>query len=189
MKGEIQVNSEEKFADEVDEVLISEEKLKKEIKNLGKKITEHYNEDDDIVMAGILRGAVIFMADLARQIDLPVTFDFMDVSSYGASTKTSGNVRIIKDLEENIEDRHVLIVEDIIDTGLTLKHVVNMLKTRGPASINIVTLLDKPDRRIKKEINADFNGFEIPDKFVVGYGLDYAEKYRNLPYIGVIQES
>ena len=127
------------------------------------------------------------MADLARQLSLPVRFDFMDVSSYGEQAYTSGNVRIIKDLEENIEGKHVLIVEDIIDTGLTMKHVVNLLETRGPASIKIVTLLDKPERRTQKEVEVDFNGFEIPDEFVVGYGLDYAEKYRNLPYIGVIK--
>jgi hypoxanthine phosphoribosyltransferase len=135
-----------------------------------------------------LRGAVLFMADLARNISFPVTFDFMDVSSYGTETTSSGVVRILKDLEENIEDRHVLIVEDIMDTGLTLKHIVDMLKTRNPASLKIVTLLDKPDRRVQKEIKADFNGFEVPDEFVVGYGLDYAEKYRNLPFIGVLKE-
>ncbi|MDI3547991.1 MAG: hypoxanthine phosphoribosyltransferase [Halanaerobiales bacterium] len=176
------------FYEDIAEVIISEERLQKRIRELGEEISASYNPDDDIVMVCILRGAVLFMADLARCVNLPVTFDFMDVSSYGESTTSSGMVRIIKDLEENIENRHVLIVEDIMDTGLTLKHVVDMLKTRNPASIKIVTLLDKPERRVEKQINADFNGFEIPDKFVVGYGLDFAEKYRNLPFIGVLKE-
>lgn len=176
------------FADDIKEIIIDEKKLKNRIKELGVQITENYNEDDDIVMLCILRGAIIFMADLAREIDLPVVFDFMDVSSYGASTESSGVVRIIKDMEENIEGRHLLIVEDIIDTGRTLKHVVDMLKTRDPKSIKVVTLLDKPDRRVKKEIEADFNGFEIPDEFVVGYGLDFAEKYRNLSFLGILKE-
>ena len=173
---------------DIKKVLISEKEIKDKIEKLGKKITDSYNKDREIIMAGILRGAVIFMADLARNIELQVAFDFIDVSSYGDTTESSGNVRIIKDLEENIEGKHVLIVEDIIDTGRTLKHVVEMFKTRHPASIKIVTLLDKPERRIKKEIDYDFNGFEVPDEFVVGYGLDYAEKYRNLPYIGVLKK-
>ena len=173
---------------DIAEVIISEEELKNRIKEMGEEITHSYSPDDDIIMVGVLRGAILFMADLARNIKLPVTFDFMDVSSYGDSTTSSGVVRIIKDLEENIENKHVLIAEDIMDTGLTLKHVVEMLKTRNPASIKIATLLDKPERRVQKKITADFNGFEVPDKFVVGYGLDYAEKYRNLPYIGVLKE-
>lgn len=173
---------------DIKEVIISEKELENRIKEMGKEITEHYNNDDEIIMIGILRGAVLFMSDLARNINLHLTFDFMDVSSYGESTTSSGVVRIIKDLEENIENRHVLIAEDIMDTGLTLKHVVEMLKTRNPASIKIATLLDKPDRRVQKKITADFNGFEVPDEFVVGYGLDYAEKYRNLPYIGILKE-
>lgn len=176
------------FTEDIKNVIISEEDLKKRIADMGKEITSSYDRKDDIIMVGILRGAVIFMADLARHINLAVTFDFIDVSSYGQSTTSSGNIRIIKDLEENIENRHVLLVEDIIDTGLTLKHVKEMLKTRKPASIKIVTLLDKPDRRLKKEIDVNFNGFEIPDEFVVGYGLDFAEKYRNLPFIGILKE-
>lgn len=172
----------------IEEVIISEEELQQRIKELGQEISKDYDPDDDLVMICILRGAVMFMADLSRQISLPVTFDFMDVSSYGESTESSGNIRIIKDLEENIEKRHVLIVEDIMDTGLTLKHVIELLATRKPASIKVVTLLDKPDRRVEKQINCNYNGFEIPDKFVVGYGLDFAEKYRNLPYIGVLKE-
>lgn len=173
---------------DIAKVIISEEELQQRIKELGSEISTTYGPEDDLIMVGVLRGAVLFMADLAREITLPVTFDFMDVSSYGSETTSSGVVRILKDLEENIENRHVLIVEDIMDTGLTLKHVVDMLKTRNPASLKIVTLLDKPDRRVQKEITADFNGFEVPDEFVVGYGLDYAEKYRNLPFIGVLKE-
>ncbi len=169
-------------------VIISEEELQERIKELGSQISSDYNKEDDIIMVCILRGAVMFLADLSRHIKLPVVFDFMDVSSYGQGTTSSGVVRIIKDLEENIEGRHVIIVEDIMDTGLTLKHVVDMLETRNPASIKIVTLLDKPERRVEKQISADYNGFEIPDKFVVGYGLDFAEKYRNLPFIGVLKE-
>ncbi len=176
------------FSGDISEIIISEKQIKQRIEELGKEISESYNEDDDIVMLCILRGAIIFMADLAREINLPVTFDFMDVSSYGTGTESSGVVRIIKDMEENIEGRHLLIVEDIIDTGLTLKHVVDMLQTRKPASIKVVTLLDKPERREQKQIDADYNGFEIPDEFVVGYGLDFAEKYRNLSYIGVLKE-
>lgn len=184
----------DRLREDIKEIMISEEKLKKEIKRLGKKISNFYYQSDkyskgqEIIMVGILRGAVIFMADLAREINLPLTFDFMDVSSYGKNATSSGNVRIIKDLEENIEGKHVLIVEDIIDTGLTMKHVIELLKTRNPITIKIVTLLDKPERRTQKKINVDFNGFEIPDEFVVGYGLDYAEKYRNLPYIGALKE-
>ncbi len=171
----------------ISEVIITEEKLKKRITEMGKEISNSYQVDDDLIVVCILRGAVIFMADLARNISLPVTFDFMDVSSYGQSTE-SGNIRIIKDLEENIEGRHVLIVEDIIDTGKTIRHILDMFATRGPASVKIATLLDKPERRVEKEVDVDFNGFEIPDKFVVGYGLDFAEKYRNLPYIGVLKK-
>ncbi|MFW5982046.1 MAG: hypoxanthine phosphoribosyltransferase [Halanaerobiaceae bacterium] len=176
------------FAEDIDEIIITEVEIQERIRELGKAITNTYDQDEEIVMVCILRGAAIFMADLARQINLNVIFDFMDVSSYGESTKSSGVVRILKDLEENIEGRHVLLVEDILDTGNTLKHVIDMLKTREPASIKVVTLLDKPERREVKKIKIDFNGFEIEDKFVVGYGLDYAEKYRNLPYIGVVKE-
>lgn len=174
--------------DDIKEVLISETELKNRIGELGSEITEYYDHREKVIMVGILRGAVIFMADLARHIKRHVIFDFMDVSSYGQNTESSGMVRIIKDLEENIEGRHVLLVEDIIDTGQTLKHVIEMLKTRAPRSIRVTTLLDKPERRIEKQIDVEFNGFEVPDKFVVGYGLDYAEKYRNLPYIGVLKK-
>ncbi len=174
--------------DDIKEVVVSEQEIKAENKRLAAKISSHYDDGEEVIMVGILRGAVIFMADLAREIDSPVIFDFMDVSSYGKDAYTSGNVRIIKDLEENIEGKHVLIVEDIIDTGLTMKRVVNLLQTRDPASIKIVTLLDKPERRVQKKVQVDYNGFEVPDEFVVGYGLDYAEKYRNLPFIGALKE-
>ena len=180
----IQVDMEE----DIKEVIISETELKKRTEEMGKEITESYGSENEIIMVGILRGAAIFMADLARQIKREVIFDFMDVSSYGKDTKSSGMVRIIKDLEENIEGRNVLLVEDIIDTGQTMKRVVDMLWTRDPMDIKIATLLDKPERRIEKQINVDFNGFEVPDEFVVGYGLDYAEKYRNLPYIGILKK-
>lgn len=169
----------------IEEILIKEEELEERIAQLGEKITDYYNQDDEIVMVCILRGGVMFMADLARQIKLPVILDFMDVTSYEGGTTTTGNVRIIKDLEESIGDKHVLIVEDIIDTGLTLKHVINMLKTRNPKSIKVCTLLDKPERRTEKHVEIDWNGFEIPNKFVVGYGLDYEEMYRNVPFIFV----
>ncbi|MCF8002374.1 MAG: hypoxanthine phosphoribosyltransferase [Halanaerobiales bacterium] len=172
---------------DISEVILTEKQIQDRIKEMGEEITKAYNEDDDIIMLCVLRGAVLFMSDLAREINLPVVFDFMDVSSY-EGTSSSGMIRIIKDLEENIEGRNVLIIEDIMDTGLTLKHVIDLLKTREPASLKVATLLDKPDRRVEKEVSADFNGFEVPDKFVVGYGLDYKEKYRNLPYIGVLKK-
>ncbi|MBM7623869.1 hypoxanthine phosphoribosyltransferase [Sporohalobacter salinus] len=175
-----------KLADKIDEILVTEDELAERIAEMGAEITADYDDDDDIVMVGVLRGGIVFMADLARHVKLPVTFDFMDVSSYDG-TESSGVVRIIKDLEENIENRHVLIVEDIIDTGRTLRHVVDFLETRGPASIQICTLLDKPERRTEKEVEVDYNGFEIPDKFAVGYGLDYNERYRNAPFIFVLK--
>ncbi len=173
---------------DIAEVIISEEELQQRIGELGELITEDYQDSTELMLVCILRGAVIFMADLARKINLPVTFDFMDVSSYGSGTESSGTVRILKDLEDDIGGRHILIVEDIIDTGLTLKHVIKLLETRDPASVRVATLLDKPERREMKHIEVDYNGFEIPDKFVVGYGLDFAEKYRNLPYIGVLKQ-
>ncbi|AZR74605.1 hypoxanthine phosphoribosyltransferase [Anoxybacter fermentans] len=173
---------------DIEEIILTEEQIQKRIEELGAEINAAYaDKPEELIMVGVLRGGFIFMADLARQIKRQVTFDFIDVSSYGTGTESSGSVRIIKDLEEDIKGKHVLIVEDIIDTGLTLKKVIEMLKTREPASIKVCTLLDKPARRTEKHITSDFNGFEIPDKFVVGYGLDYAEKYRNLPFIGVLK--
>lgn len=177
-----------KDVDEIkDEVLIDEAELRNRINELGKDITDYYKnkaEQKELIIVCILRGGFLFIADLARQIKLPLTVDFMDVSSYEGTTST-GNVRIIKDLEETIEDKHVLLIEDIIDTGRTISHIARILETRNPASIKICTLLNKPARRVKKHIEVDWNGFDIPDKFVVGYGLDYKQKYRNVPYIFV----
>ncbi len=173
--------------DKLAEVIIDQDELQNRIEEMGREITDAYEPGTELRLVCILRGAVMFMADLSQSINMPVTFDFMEVSSY-AGTESTGTVRIIKDLEDAISGEHVLIVEDIIDTGLTLRNVVDMLKTRKPASIKVATLLDKPERRDYKHIDVDFNGFEIPDKFVVGYGLDYEEKYRNLPFIGVLEE-
>ncbi|MGB9840857.1 hypoxanthine phosphoribosyltransferase [Thermovenabulum sp.] len=172
--------------EDIKEILISEEEIKAKLKELGEKITRDYRDLDNILLVGVLKGAVLFIADLIRHIDLPLEVDFMAVSSYGASTESSGVVRILKDLEQNIQGKNILIVEDIIDSGLTLSYLYNLLKSRNPANIKICTLLDKPSRR-KVDIKVDYLGFEIPDYFVVGYGLDYNEKYRNLPFIGVLK--
>lgn len=166
-------------------VFYSEEQLKEKVSELGAKITKDY-QGKSPVLVSVLRGSYIFMADLTRAIDLPCTVDFMSVSSYGSGTTSSGQVKIIKDLSEPIEGKDLIIVEDILDSGNTLYYLRNVLSARHPASISICTLLDKPERRIKP-IQADYSGFEVPDAFVVGYGLDYAEKYRNLPYIGVLK--
>ena len=166
-------------------VLIPEEKVDQRIEELGKKISEDY-AGRQIHMICILKGGVFFMCELAKRITVPVSLDFMCVGSYGDGTKSSGVVRIAKDLDESIEDKEVLIVEDIVDSGNTLYYLMDVLRKRHPASIRLCTLLDKPDRRVK-DVKADYLGFEIPDEFVVGYGLDYAQKYRNLPYIGVVE--
>jgi len=171
--------------EDIQEILLTEEEIKQRIKELGEQITADY-AGKEILMVGILRGAVVFMADLARAIPLPVALDFMAVSSYGMSTDSSGVVRFLKDLDVDIKDKHVLIVEDIIDSGLTLKYLAENLKSRNPASLKICTLLNKPERR-KVDVQVDYNGFTIPDHFVVGYGLDFAEKYRNLPFIGILK--
>lgn len=167
--------------EKVERILISEEQIQAKVKELGELISKDFGEEEVLVI-GILKGAMIFMADLVRQITSPVALDFMAVSSYGKSTESSGVVRIIKDLDQSIEGKNILIVEDIIDTGLTLQYLVDNLKSRNPASLKIVTLLDKPERRVAN-IKAEYNGFVIPDEFVVGYGLDYAELFRNAPYI------
>lgn len=166
-------------------VLIPEEKVDQRIEELGKKISEDY-AGRQIHMICILKGGVFFMCELAKRITVPLSLDFMCVGSYGDGTKSSGVVRIAKDLDESIEDKEVLIVEDIVDSGNTLYYLMDVLRKRNPASIRLCTLLDKPDRRVK-DVKADYLGFEIPDEFVVGYGLDYAQKYRNLPYIGVVE--
>lgn len=174
-----------KVLNDVQEILISREKLAKRIKELGVRISEDY-ENKDLMLIGVLKGSVPFMADLLREITIPCTMDFMAVSSYGSSTQSSGVVRILKDLDSNIEDKNVLIVEDIIDTGYTLKYLIDNLKSRKPADINVCCLLDKPDRR-KVNLSIKYTGFKIPDAFVIGYGLDYAEKYRNLPFVGILK--
>lgn len=171
---------------DIERVLITDEQIKEKIKQLGEKISNDYKQNDNFLLVGVLKGAVLFMSDLIRHIDIPLQIDFMAVSSYGSSTESSGVVRILKDLDETVEGKDLLIVEDIIDSGLTLSYMCNILRSRKPASIKICALLDKPSRR-KVDLNVDYLGFEIPDHFVVGYGLDYAEKYRNLPYICVLK--
>ncbi|MFY9500479.1 MAG: hypoxanthine phosphoribosyltransferase [bacterium] len=170
---------------EIKEILIDQEQLQQRIQELGAEISRDY-QGKELHLICVLKGAVLFLADLARNLTVPVSFDFMAVSSYGASTETSGVVRILKDLEESIEGKDVLIVEDIIDSGLTLHYLYQNLHSRKPASLEICTLLDKPDRR-RVDVPVKYCGFSIPDRFVVGYGLDFAEKYRNLPYIGVLK--
>ncbi len=167
------------------DVLITEEELRGKIKELGKIITEDY-KDKDIMLVGVLKGCVLFLSDLSREINLPLSMDFMVVSSYGNSTKSSGVVRIVKDLERDISGKDVLIVEDIVDTGLTLNYLVDYLKSRNANSVKVCTLLEKPDRRIAN-VRMDYVGFHIPDEFVVGYGLDYDEIYRNLPFVCVLK--
>lgn len=172
---------------EIDKVLFSQEMIADKVEELGKKITNDYNSDDEIVVIGVLKGANMFLSDLIRKVDLQLYIDFMAVSSYGNSTESSGVVRILKDLDLEIEGKHILIIEDIVDTGLTLKYLTENLKSRKIASLKICTLLDKPSRR-KCDLHIDYVGFQIPDAFIVGYGIDYAEKYRNLPYIAMIKE-
>lgn len=169
---------------DIKEVLLTEEAIKEKVAELGKQISADYKGKDLIVVC-ILKGAMPFMADLIRKIDIPLAIDFMAVSSYGASTKSSGVVKIVKDLDACIHDKHLLIVEDIVDSGLTLKYLLENLKSRKAASVKVCSFLEKTDRR---EVNVipDYKGYDIPNAFVVGYGLDYAEKYRNLPYIGIL---
>ncbi|MCR5210779.1 MAG: hypoxanthine phosphoribosyltransferase [Lachnospiraceae bacterium] len=166
-------------------VLISEEELDKRIRELGAEISREY-EGKELHLISILKGGVFFTCELAKRITVPVSIDFMSVSSYGSGTSTSGIVKIIKDLDENIAGRDVMVVEDIIDTGTTLSYLMEMLRQREPASLSLCTLLDKPERRLH-EVKVDHVAFKVPDKFIVGYGLDYDQKYRNLPYIGVIE--
>lgn len=173
--------------DDIERVLISEDDLKKIVEDLGARITEDY-KDKDLLMVSILKGSVAFMADLMRQVKLPCNIDFMAVSSYGSGTKTSGVVRIIKDLDKSIEGKDLLIVEDILDSGRTLSYIKEILLARNPKSIKICTLFDKPERR-EADLYADYIGSEVPNEFIVGYGLDYNEYYRNLPYIGVLKQS
>jgi hypoxanthine phosphoribosyltransferase len=170
---------------DIQKVLISEEEIAKRVKEMGGQLTEEY-KGKDLMVVGILKGCMLYLSDLVRAIDLPLTMDFMVVSSYGSATKSSGVVRIIKDLEREIEGKDILIVEDIVDTGLTLSYLIENLKTRNPKSVKVCSLLDKPDRR-KAHVDIEYVGFQIPDEFVVGYGLDYSEVYRNLPFVCVLK--
>ncbi len=172
---------------EVEKVLLSEEEIAEIVARLGREITEDYR-GKNLLVVSVLKGSVMIMADLLRQIKIPCRIDFMSVSSYGSGTVSSGTVKIIKDLDINLEGYDILIVEDILDSGMTLSNLKEILLTRKPASVKICTFLDKPDRR-KANIVADYVGAQIPDEFVVGYGLDYDEKYRNLPYVGVLSPS
>lgn len=169
---------------DIDHIVLTEEQIQARVRELGEQIGNDYG-DESVLLIAVLRGAALFVADLARAIDSPVEIDFMAVSSYGSSTQSSGVVRIIKDLEELIEGRHVLVIEDILDTGLTLKYLLKNLASRKPASLEVVSLLNKKGKQ-RVPITCKYVGFDIPDEFVVGYGLDYAERYRNLPYIGVL---
>ncbi|HOA33683.1 MAG: hypoxanthine phosphoribosyltransferase [Clostridiales bacterium] len=172
---------------DIDRILLSKEELDEAVKRLGRQISEDYRERN-LLLVSVLKGSVVFMADLMRAIDIPCRIDFMCVSSYGSGTKTSGTVRILKDLDIDIEGYDLLLVEDILDSGKTLSYITEILLARNPKSIRICTLLDKPDRR-QVDLTAEYTGYTIPDEFVVGYGLDYDEKYRNLPFVGVLKRS
>lgn len=171
--------------DDVEAIVLTEDQIRERVAELGDEISAVYG-DEPVLLIAVLRGAAMFVADLAREMSCPVEIDFMAVSSYGSSTHSSGVVRILKDLDEDIEGRHVLVVEDILDTGLTLKYLLKNLASRNPSSLEVVTLLHKQGKQ-RVSISCKYVGFEIPDEFVVGYGLDYAERYRNLPYLGVLK--
>ncbi len=172
---------------DVSEILLSQEQLEQRVAQIGAEITRDFAGRAPLFV-GVLKGCFVFMADLMRHVDLPCSIDFMAVSSYGSGTKTTGAVKIIKDLNQDIEGRDIILVEDILDSGVTLHYLTEYLSVRKPATITIATLMDKPSRR-KAPVYARYSGFEIPDAFVVGYGLDYDERYRNLPYIGILKES
>ncbi len=171
--------------EDISKVLLTEEQIREIVERLGKRITEDY-KDKNLLMVGILKGSVMFMADLIREVKIPCRIDFMSVSSYGSGTESTGAVKIIKDLDINLEGYDLLIVEDILDSGKTLDYITGILKTRRLNSIRICTFLDKPERRVV-DLKADYSGTTVPDEFVVGYGLDYDEKYRNLPFLGVLK--
>lgn len=173
--------------DDVQKILIPEDTLQQRIKEMGDAINAMYTDEDRPLLVCVLKGAFIFLADLTRHLEMRHEVDFMETSSYGARTESSGVVRILLDLERNIEGRHVIIIEDIVDSGRTLDYVTRNLETRGPASLRVCTLLNKPSRRVI-DVPIDFVGFEVPDEFVIGYGLDFDEEYRNLPFIGVLKE-
>jgi hypoxanthine phosphoribosyltransferase len=172
--------------DQIEKILFTEAQIAQRVKELGALIQADYQDKENLLLVGVLRGVAVFFGDMMRAIDHPLAIDFLSVSSYGASTHSSGVVRILKDLDENITGRHVIILEDIIDTGLTLSYLVRLLQERRPASLEICTLLDKPARRLV-EVPVKYVGFTIPDQFVVGYGLDYDQKLRNLPFIGILK--
>jgi hypoxanthine phosphoribosyltransferase len=174
--------------DDVARVLIPEDELRARVTEMGQAINATYSDEDCPLLVCVLKGAFIFLADLTRHLEMRHEVDFMEISSYGAGTVSSGVVRILLDLAQSIEGRHVLIVEDIIDSGRTLDYITRNLETRGPASLRVCTLLSKPERR-EIDVPLDFVGFDVPDEFVVGYGLDFAEEYRNLPFIGVLKEA
>lgn len=167
------------------EVLLTEQDVDKRIQEIGDQISRDY-AGRQVHMVCVLKGGSFFMCELAKRVTVPVSIDFMSVSSYGGDTKSSGVVRIVKDLDEPLKDRHVIVIEDIVDSGRTLSYLLDMLRSRGAADVRLCTLLDKPDRRVV-DVKVDYTGFEIPDEFVVGYGLDYDQKYRNLPYIGMVK--
>lgn len=171
--------------DDIQEVLLSEQEIAEIVKNMGKQISEDY-KGKNLFLVSVLKGSLIFMADLMREITVPCAIDFLSVSSYGNGTATSGEVRILKDLDCSLEGKDLLVVEDILDSGVTLSFLLKNLSARNPASIRLCTFLDKPERR-RVDIKADYIGASVPDKFIVGYGLDYAEKYRNIPYVGVLK--
>lgn len=166
-------------------VLLTEEEVDKRIRELGEQISKDY-EGEEIHLVCVLRGSVFFTCELAKRITVPVSIDFMSASSYGSDTISSGKIKIVKDLEDSLMEKNVIVIEDIVDTGRTLSYLLKMLGERKPKSLRLCTLLDKPDRRVT-DVEVDYTGFEIPDEFVVGYGLDYAQKYRNLPYIGIVE--
>ncbi|GMK42547.1 hypothetical protein PCCS19_56070 [Paenibacillus sp. CCS19] len=170
---------------DIQEVLFDAETIQNKVKELGAQLSQDFEGRNPLVIC-VLKGAFIFMADLVKQLSIPVELDFMAVSSYGASTKSSGVVKIIKDLDVTVEGREVLVVEDIIDSGLTLSYLIDVLERRNAKSVTVVTLFDKPARRTV-ELEADYKGFSLPDEFIVGYGLDYAEHYRNLPFVGILK--
>lgn len=173
---------------DIEKVLLSEEQIDEITTRLGQEISADY-QDKNLLLVGILKGSIVFMADLMRKIDIPCKIDFMAISSYGASTRSSGVVRLLKDLSTDIAGYDVLVIEDILDSGNTLSHLREMLLLRNPNSLKICAFMDKPDRRVVKDMVADYVGAQIPDEFAVGYGLDYQENYRNLPYVGVLKRS